>query len=156
MDAIDAFRPQSAVSARQLARTMSRVLDDMLRTGHAVAVVRYGRIEAILAPLEDGPKVGLARSWSADLAPQEEEIDLASIDLEGFNGEMFDLIANSPTGLWSLNTPVEGRTIGQISAACMSLELDGLTERFGASRQLSRKGKRVRDLLAQMHQSKLN
>lgn len=93
---------------------MSRVLDDLHRTGHAVAVVRYGRIEAVLAPLEDGPKVGLARSWSADLAPHEEVIDLASIDL------------------------------------------DGLTERFGASRQLTRKGKLVRALLAQTHQSKLN
>lgn len=148
MDAIDAFRPQSAISARQLARKMSRILDDMHRTGHAVAVVRYGRIEAVLAPLEDGPKVGLAGSWSAGLAPREEEIDLASINLEGFEGEMFDMIANSSSGLWSLNTPIQGRTIGEISAACMRLELEGLTERFGASRQLSRKGKRVRDLLA--------
>lgn len=148
MDAIDAFRPQRAVSARQLARTMSRILDDMNRTGHAVAVVRYGRIEAVLAPLEDGPKVGLARSWTADRPPREMEIDLASLNLTGFDLEMFEMIANSPTGLWSLNTPIEGRTISQILAACGRLELEGLTERFGASRQLSRKGKSVRDLLA--------
>ena len=127
---------------------MSRILDDMHRTGHAVAVVRYGRIEAVLAPLDDGPKVGLAKSWNAAMPPHEEEMDPASINLEGFDREIFDMIADSPTGLWSLNTPVEGRTISQILVACGKLELEGLTERFGASFQLSRKGKSVRDLLA--------
>jgi hypothetical protein len=147
MDAISAFRPQRAVSARALARGMSHILNEMSETGHAVAVVRYGRIEAVLAPLDDGPKVGIARSWRADLPPREEEIDLTQLDLGDFDKEIFDLIARSPSGLWSPNSRIDGRTVSEILVACSSLEMLGLTERFGASFQLTRKGKRVLELL---------
>jgi hypothetical protein len=127
-----------------LARETARILDEIYESGHAVAVVRYGRIEAILAPLTDGPKVGLARAWQAKLPLLDEEVDMESLDLTDFDREMFDRIAMSSSGLWSPNETVEGRTISEVLVACSTLEMSGLIERFGASFQLTKSGKRVR------------
>ena len=147
MDALSNFRPQRAVSSRSLSRNLSRILDEMIESGHAVAVVRYGHVEAILAPIDDGPRVGRAIHWRPRSSPPEEEIDVAALEMGDIDREIFDAIASHPSNYWTPNCPVEGRTISQISVACVNLEMMGLTERFGPSFQLTRKGRRVRELL---------
>lgn len=126
MDAMSAFRPQRAISARGLAPGMAQILDELEETGHAVAVVRYGRIAAVLAPMENGSKLRRPEAWVPDMASEVEEIEDADPELSAVEGEVFEAIVQSDSGLWS---PSE-RLVG-----CSGLEM-------GASFMLSRSGKR--------------
>ena len=139
MDALNVFRPERAVSARELARRTSHLLNELEETGHSLAVVRFGRIVAVLAPMEDGPRVGA--EWKPKL-PQH-AIDLDRFDLTGAKREVFDAVAGEPSGVWSMNTPLIGRTVSEILNAGGMLELDGLVERFGAGLRLTKIGRRV-------------
>lgn len=145
MDAMNAFRPQRAVSARGLARGMARILDEIEETGRAVAVVRYGRISAVLAPMDRSPRVGDPSDWQPKLPPLDDEIGDESVEVSFVAREVLDAILASDTGLYSPNERLGQRTISERIVGCSELELAGIVDRFGASFRLTKKGMRIAD-----------
>lgn len=142
MDAMSAFRPQRAVSSRGLARGMAHILDEIEETGRAVAVVRYGRIAAVLAPMEGSPRMGNASGWQPPLPPSEDEPDEEIAKLSPLACEVLEAIVACEDGLWGPNDGLGERTVSEMSVGCVELELEGLVDRFGARFQLTKKGKR--------------
>jgi hypothetical protein len=145
MDAMSAFRPQRAISSRGLARGLSNILDEIEETGRAVAVVRYGRIAAILAPMHGSSRIGNPSAWQPHLPPLDEELEEESIELSPLAREVLNAIADADNGLWGPNDPLGERTVSQRIVGCGELELSGLADRFGARFRLTKKGRRFVD-----------
>jgi len=146
MDALSVFRPQRAVSTRELTRRMAHVLDEIEETGLAVTVVRYGRAVAVLAPLE-GERVGRASTWTPSQPPFIEESESEDVELTETQEELIHAISAEPSREWSANSPLLGRTVSERMIAASRLELDGLAERVGGRLRLTRKGERLAQTL---------
>jgi len=148
MDAIGAFRPQRAVSSRDLSRHTANLLDEIGDTGRALAIVRYGRVVAVLAPHVDGARVGPTGSWIGAPLDVVEEVDIGDLDLDEAKRYVLNAVSREPGGLWSPNQNHEGFHISAIAAACGSLDIDGLIERFGSHFRITKLGRRASGALA--------
>ncbi len=130
------IRPRRAVSSRSLARRTARVLDEIDETGDAVAVLRFGRIVAVLAPFDGRQTIGLAEK------PAEPGID--DFGLREVDRDIFELIAAEPTRLWSPDQKPATHPITEVLASLTRLELAGLIEANLGRFRLTRLGRSVR------------
>ena len=145
MDAMSAFRPQRAISSRGLARGMTQILDEIEETGRAVAIVRYGRIAAVLVPVDNSERIASPDRWQPPLLPVVEEVDEEPPRLSELGYEVLDAIVASDNGLWGPNDSLGERTLSQRIVGCSELELAGIADRFGARYRLTKKGERFAD-----------
>ena len=126
------IRPHRAVSSRSLARRTAQVLDEIDETGDAVAVVRYGRIVAVLAPFDNSHPIGIEERPSQSI----EDLDLRDNDRC-----IFDLIAAEPSRLWSPEHRPATLSITGVLASLTRLELAGLIEPHLGRFRLTKRGK---------------
>ncbi len=80
-----------------MARDTARLLDEIDETGNAVAVVRFGRIVAVLAPFENGEDDWRPPGQLDSSAGHIDDFALGSIDRG-----VFELIVREPTGVTRL------------------------------------------------------
>jgi antitoxin (DNA-binding transcriptional repressor) of toxin-antitoxin stability system len=130
------IRPRRAVSSRSLARRTAQVLDEIDETGDALAVVRFGRIVAVLAPFDDGEAIGLKERTAEEGI---EELGLRSVDRS-----LFEMIAAESTRLWSPDQKPAALSITEVLASLTRLELAGLIEANLGRFRLTKRGRDVR------------
>lgn len=130
------IRPRRAVSSRSLARRTAQVIDEIDETGDAVAVLRFGRIVAVLAPFDDRQAIGL------DEKPAEPGID--DFGLRELDRNIFELIAAEPTRFWSPDQKPATHSVTEALASLTRLELAGLLESNLGRFRLTRLGRSVR------------
>jgi antitoxin (DNA-binding transcriptional repressor) of toxin-antitoxin stability system len=130
------IRPHRAVNTRCLARNTARLLDEIDETGEAVAVVRYGRIVAVLAPFDNGQIIAVPE---APLEPHMDELHIRDADRR-----VFELIAEEPNGFWSPDQKPIDLSIPEVLGSLTRLELAGLIERNVGSFRLTKLGRNVR------------
>jgi hypothetical protein len=132
------IRPHRAVSSRMLARATARLLDEIDETGNALAVVRFGRIVAVLAPFENGERIGVEENDPL----RERRID--DFPLGDLDRDIFGLIAAEPSGRWSPDHKPADAAIPDVLGLLSRLELAGLIERNIGSFRLTKLGRSVR------------
>lgn len=138
LDAVSVFRPQRAVSARELSRRMAHILDEIHESGTAVSIVRYGRIVAVLAPC-DGERVGPARAWTAPYPPPTPDA-IDDPELDDVDRQLLRAILASPTREHHVNDGLPGREFRDGCIATSRLELMHLVERVGNRVRLTKRG----------------
>ena len=129
------IRPHRAVSSRSLARRTAQVLDEIDETGDAVAVVRFGRIVAVLAPFDGGQAISMK---DKPPEPAIEELKLTEVDRA-----IFELIAAEPGWSWSPDQKPAALSITEVLASLTRLELEGLIEAYLGRFRLTRRGRSV-------------
>ena len=142
-----AARATRNVSARELSRRLSNLLDEVESDGTALVVIRYGRPAAILVPFQEvaeRPKLpriadlGKGPSPSSDV--EVEEIDESELD-DAQRRVVLD-VSRCTSLHW---TPGQADLpVRELLPALSRLETCGILERGpGAARRLTSKGERL-------------
>jgi hypothetical protein len=142
MDAKSFPWPQRAVSARELSRRMSQLLDEMHEQRLALLVLRYGRPEGLFIPINDENSYRLvAEAVKRSEAPPDIDGHLAKLD-EKQRRVLADIAKEAPA-LWRINDASYEWPFSETLVAVGRLELAGLIERLFGNFRTTSKGETV-------------
>ena len=120
------------VTARDLSRRISQLLNEIEETGTALVVLRYGQPAAMLVPLEPKP----TRTRRRVAIEQREEKPFEMPELEPADRDMLAALAKCAPEPFRPNEVSTATT-------CVRLELNGLAESDGGNYWLTADGERV-------------
>ncbi len=139
-------RKTRVVSARELSRRMSVLLDEMAAEEMALIVLRYGRPTALFVPFEENavaPTMPRVADIDGLTAPEPEE-DLDDVVLDPIHERILLDMLGCTDLAWRIGRMEHEKPIHAVHAALTRLELADLIEgRFAGSFELTRKGSRV-------------
>lgn len=140
-----AVRSTRAVTARELSRRMSSLLDEIESERCALVVIRYGRPSAMLVPFrESAERTTLPRI--TDLVPMltTEEIEEEEPDVELSEDQTLAILSIAHCRFLHWKPGQLDLPASRLAVALTKLELGGLAERGpGGSWRLTRPGERV-------------
>lgn len=134
-------RPVRCVTARQLARNTSQILDEIRREAHTVMVIRHGVPVALLGPTPDNVLPIAAPPPSAE---EPEELDLSGLDLSALQRRI--LVAMDRLDFPRVREAL-GAGHGEFSLELLGLQMKHLVVNGLAGHQLTREGLRVAQAL---------
>jgi antitoxin (DNA-binding transcriptional repressor) of toxin-antitoxin stability system len=152
-------RKTLAVSARELSRRMSRILDDIQSEGTARIVIRYGRPSAALIPFDEMqgaprlPRYVDVLKGSLETVDDFDEASLDGLELTDSARSILLDIRDCTDLCWTPSRMTATMNVTEIAVAFSELELGGLGERDGWAWSLTRKGEALTARLHSSHES---